>query len=317
MGHADIQTTMIYVHHQPKAAAATSCLSSSRKRQALRRGHRGPVESPNKLTQNAISGFASVKPGRTQGTNIGSKTSVYAAFCLAPKSVPAAVTIISMTEAGLEQSAYATLYRASVLAGRPGIAVADEDFSALDVVSGARSRTRALIGRLEKAGRLRPIRRGAYTLVDGGGNTRSARSTWLPRSHETVRGYCRCGTPVPRTHRPALPAHRGARGNPAAILELQRQTVRYARTDQRLAGEAIRTRKTPAAIASPARAIADSLDHPSWGVTQAQTTEAPPPPPPPPPSTISCNAIRPSRTSWPSRWPSITVMRSHGDSGYW
>lgn len=187
----------------------------------------------------------------------------------------AAVTIIGMADAGREESAYTALYRASVLAGRPGIAVAETDFPVLDAVSGARSRTRALIGRLEKAGRLRPVRRGAYTLVDAGGNTRVSAldlvAALTPKPYAVTAGA-------------ALQFHELTDQHFRLVVVLvdtqlrswryRGQTVKYARTDRKLIGAATRTRKTPAAIASPARAIADSLDHPSWGVTLAQTAEA-------------------------------------------
>ena len=50
--------------------------------------------------------------------------------------------------------------------------------------------------------------------------------------------------------------------------------VRFSRTTKPLRGGSIRTRKTRAAVATPERAIADSLDHPAWGVTLSQVTEA-------------------------------------------
>lgn len=50
--------------------------------------------------------------------------------------------------------------------------------------------------------------------------------------------------------------------------------VRYVRAGTALRGGAVRTRKTPARVATPARAIADSLSHPRWGVTLTQAVEA-------------------------------------------
>jgi len=182
---------------------------------------------------------------------------------------------MAMTSVGLEEAAYAALYRVSVLAGRPGVALADEDLAALDELSGARSRTRALIGRLEKAGRLRPVRRGAYTLVDAGGNTRVGPldlvAALTPRPYAVTAGA-------------ALQFHNLTDQHFRLVVVLvetqlrswsyRGQTVKYAKTARKIAGATTRTRKTRAAIASPARAIADSLDHPSWGVTLAQTSEA-------------------------------------------
>jgi predicted transcriptional regulator of viral defense system len=50
--------------------------------------------------------------------------------------------------------------------------------------------------------------------------------------------------------------------------------VRYSRTDRPLRRDSTRTRKTRALIATPERAIADSLAHPKWGVSLSQVVEA-------------------------------------------
>jgi predicted transcriptional regulator of viral defense system len=171
--------------------------------------------------------------------------------------------------------AFTALYRASVAAGRSGIVVADQDFEALDQLFGSRARSRALVARLEKTGRARAVRRGAYILVDAAGNVR-------PTGLELVAAL----TPKPYlvTAGASLQFHDLTDQHFRLIIVLastQRrnwkyrgQQVRYVRTGRKLAGSSIRSRRTPAAIAAPAIAIADSLDHPSWGVTLAQVAEA-------------------------------------------
>jgi predicted transcriptional regulator of viral defense system len=174
-----------------------------------------------------------------------------------------------------EEAAYTALYRASVMAGRPGIILADKDFETLDQLAGSRTRSRALVSRLEKAGRARSVRRGAYTLVDAAGNTRA-----------TALDLVAALTPKPYlvTAGAALQFHDLTDQHFRLIVVLTNtqlrnwnyrgQQIKYVRTNRRLAGLSTRSRRTPAAIATPAIAIADSLDHPSWGVTLAQVAEA-------------------------------------------
>jgi predicted transcriptional regulator of viral defense system len=174
-----------------------------------------------------------------------------------------------------QEAAFTTLYRASVMAGRPGIILADEDFRTLDRLSGSRPRSRGLVRGLERSGRARSVRRGAYTLVDAAGNTRA-----------TALDLIAALTPKPYlvTAGAALQFHDLTDQHFRLIVVLantQRrdwtyrgQQIRYVRTDRKLAGASIRSRRTRAAIAIPAMAIADSLDHPSWGVTLPQVAEA-------------------------------------------
>jgi predicted transcriptional regulator of viral defense system len=174
-----------------------------------------------------------------------------------------------------EERVYSALYRASVLAGRPGVVVAERDFEMLDQISGSRTRTRGLVRRLETAGRVRSVRRGAYTIVDAAGNTRA-----------TALDLVAALTPKPYlvTAGAALQFHELTDQHFRLMVVLARtqlrgwtyrgQQVRYVRTDRKLSGASTRSRRTSAAIASPAVAVADSLAHPSWGVTIAQVAEA-------------------------------------------
>ena len=173
------------------------------------------------------------------------------------------------------EAVYTTLYRASVLAGRPGIVVVDADAPGLDEILGTRARSRAAIARLEKAGRLRPVRRGAYTMVDAGGNARvevlDLVAALTPRPYAVTAGAALQFHDLTDQHFRLLVVLVNTQLRPWTY---RGQTIRYARTTRKLAGVATRSRKTTAAIANPARAVADSLDHPAWGVTLPQVSEA-------------------------------------------
>jgi len=174
-----------------------------------------------------------------------------------------------------EEAAYTTLYRASVVSGRPGIILAAKDFEALDRLTGSRTRSRALVSRLEKAGRARSVRRGAYTLVDAAGNTRATAldlvAALTPKPYLVTAGAALQFHDLTDQHFRLMVvlANTQLRG-----WTYRGQQIKYVRTDRKLAGVSTRSRRTPAAIATPAITIADSLDHPSWGVTLAQVAEA-------------------------------------------
>lgn len=132
-----------------------------------------------------------------------------------------------------------------------------------------------MIGALERDGRLRRIRKGAYVLADSTGGIR-------PGLLDLVAAL----TPKPYliTAGRALQFHdlsdqHFRRVHVLVPTQLRAWSwrgdeVRYARTGKPLRGTAARTRKTTARVATPERAIADSLGHPAWGVTLAQVVEA-------------------------------------------
>lgn len=173
------------------------------------------------------------------------------------------------------QDAFARLLRAASLARRPGVTVLDDDLPVLDELTGSRAESHALIAALERAGRLRRVRRGAYALVDPAGGVRAGLldliAALTPRPYLVTAGralqfhdlsdqhFRRVHVLVPRQLR---------------AWSWRGDEVRYARTDKPLRGVASRTRKTTAHVATPQRAIADSLGHPAWGVTLAQVVEA-------------------------------------------
>jgi predicted transcriptional regulator of viral defense system len=174
-----------------------------------------------------------------------------------------------------EEVAFAALYRASITARRPWIVLADPDFETLDLLFGSRSRARALVRRLEKAGRAQSVRRGAYTLADPAGNTRVTAldlvAALTPKPYLVTAGAALQFHDLTDQHfrLTVVRANTQLRG-----WDYRGQQIKYVRTDRKLVGVSTRSRRTPAAIATPAIAIADSLEHPSWGVTLAQVAEA-------------------------------------------
>jgi predicted transcriptional regulator of viral defense system len=173
------------------------------------------------------------------------------------------------------EAAYSALYRTSVLAGRPGILIVEQDLPALDSVYGARARSRASIARLERAGRLRSVRRGAYTTVDAGGNIRTDAldlvAALTPKPYVVTAGTALQFHELTDQHFRQVVVLVNTQLRPWSY---RGQTIKYARTDRKLAGLGTRSRRARAVIANPSRAVADSLDHPGWGVTLAQVAEA-------------------------------------------
>jgi len=173
------------------------------------------------------------------------------------------------------EEAYVQLSRAASLAGRPEIILLDEDADELDEFTGSRPRSHALLERLERAGRVRRVRRGVYVLVEATGGVRVDILDLIAAS--TPDPYLVTGGRALQFH--ALTDQHFRRVHVLTTSRLRSWSwrgdeVRYVRTETQLRSGAVRTRKTPARMATPARAIADSLSHPRWGVTLAQVTEA-------------------------------------------
>jgi predicted transcriptional regulator of viral defense system len=173
------------------------------------------------------------------------------------------------------EAAFPVLYRSTVLAGRPGIVVLEADLPALEERFGSRARSRALIHRLERSGRLRQVRRGAYTMVDAGGNVRAEIldlvAALTPKPYAVTAGAALQFHGLTDQHFRLLVVLVNTQLRPWSY---RGQTIRYARTGRRLVGVGTRSRRTVAVVANPARAVADSLDHPAWGVTLPQVAEA-------------------------------------------
>lgn len=174
------------------------------------------------------------------------------------------------------ERAIARLARAAHLAGRPGVAILDSDLEALDEITGDRHRSHAIVDGLERAGRLRRVRRGAYVLVGQDGTIRVGLLDLIaaitPRPylittgralefHDLTDQHFREVIVMTATHLRAW-AWRG-------------EKVRYVRVRADLVKTtATRTRTTRARIALPERAILDGLGHRQWGVTLPQIVHA-------------------------------------------
>lgn len=173
------------------------------------------------------------------------------------------------------QTAHVRLSRAASLAGRPGVVVLDEDLAEIDGLTGSRSRSHGILDRLEREGRISRVRRGIYALVDATGGLRIGVLDLIAAS--TPEPYLVTGGRALQFH--GLTDQHFRRVHVLTASQLRPWSwrgdeVRYVRTEASLRGGAFRTRKTRARIATPARAIADSLSHPRWGVTLAQVVEA-------------------------------------------
>ncbi len=173
------------------------------------------------------------------------------------------------------EAAYVALVRASTVSHTPGVVIAERDLPILDDLTGARSRSHGVIADLIAAGRLRQVRRGAYVLVNAAGvidvDILDLVAALTPRPYLVTAGR-------------ALQFHAISDQYFHQIQVLVRtqlrswswrgDTIRYSRVAHSFRGVTTRTRKTPAAIATAERAIADSLEHPGWGVTISQVAEA-------------------------------------------
>jgi predicted transcriptional regulator of viral defense system len=173
------------------------------------------------------------------------------------------------------EDAYVALSRAAALAGRPRICIIEPDLPNLDVLTGSRARSHDLLAALERAGRIHPVRRGAYVLVSSTGNV-----------GVSVLDLVAALTPEPYlvTAGRALQFHNLTDQHFRLVVVLvrkqarswswRRETVRYSRTDRPFRPAITRSKRTRAVVATPERALADSLENPSFGVTLAQVAEA-------------------------------------------
>lgn len=178
-------------------------------------------------------------------------------------------------KAAVVQEGFVQLSRAAALAGRDGVVVLDEDLPALDALTTSRARSHRVLGALERAGRLRRVRRGAYVLVDATGGVRTGILELVDAL--TPPRYLVSGGRALQFH--DLTDQHFRRVHVLVAEQLRPWSwrgdeVRYVRSASRLRVGSSRRGKAPARIASSERAIADSLDHPSWGVTLAQAVEA-------------------------------------------
>jgi predicted transcriptional regulator of viral defense system len=181
----------------------------------------------------------------------------------------------SRLRASSVREAYACLVRASSLARRPGVVLLDEDLSALSSLAGSRTESHNLIAAVEREGYLRRVRRGAYVLVDSAGGVRTGLLDLIAAL--TPKPYLVTAGRALQFHE--LSDQHFRRVHVLTPTQLRSWSwrgdeVRYSRTNRPLRGDSTRTRKTRAQVATPERAIADSLAHPKWGVTLTQVIEA-------------------------------------------
>ena len=151
--------------------------------------------------------------------------------------------------------------------------VLPRDWPLLDEISGSRGNARVLLHRLARAGRLRPIRRGAYAVRNERGvvhvSTLELIGAITMQSHLVTAGRAlqEYGLTDQGFREIVVATPAKERG-----WEWQGERVRYVRLPKRqLWGGRDRDGTT---IASPERAILDSLAHPGWGVTLSQVVEA-------------------------------------------
>lgn len=185
---------------------------------------------------------------------------------MAPRHTPIA-------ERPLSERAFVALNRRSLEAGRHPIVRLAEDIQALDSATGSRRRSQDALRQLRRDGRLRHVRRGIYLLV---APTGSADARLLPLIDAvTARPYLitagRALTELGLSDQHffrvvVLTSHR------LNDWSWQGDDVRYAM----LAPERIWGANATSGpqVASPERAILDSLANPRWGVSVAQAAEA-------------------------------------------
>jgi predicted transcriptional regulator of viral defense system len=181
----------------------------------------------------------------------------------------------SRAQASSVRETYSHLVRASSLARRPGIVVLDEDLAALDPLTGSRMESYNLLEAAEREGYLRRVRRGAYVLVDAAGGVRTSLLDLIAAL--TPKPYLVTAGRALQFHELSDQHFRRVHvlvGTQLRSWSWRGDEVRYSRTDRSLRGASTRTQKTRANIATPERAIADSLAHPKWGVTLTQVIEA-------------------------------------------
>jgi predicted transcriptional regulator of viral defense system len=152
-----------------------------------------------------------------------------------------------------------------------------EDWALVDGVTHERSRSRVAIHRLAKSGWLRPIRRGAWAVRSESGTVRLSA---LGLVGALTRG------PHLVTAGQALAFHRlsdqSFREIVVVVPNAQRSwswlgtRVRYVRMPvaEIWGGREHRFGELKTVIASPERAVLDSLAHPRWGVALSQVAEA-------------------------------------------
>lgn len=170
------------------------------------------------------------------------------------------------------------LSRAAARAGRPSVVLLAEDLPTADQATGSRARTHKLIQQLEEVGRLRPVRRGVYVIASLTGvvdvDLLALIDVVTPRPYVVTAGRALDYHGLSdQFFRKTVVLH----VRKLADWEWRGERTHYARVPSgRLwGGSDVRlAQRGRVRMATPERALLDSLAHPEWGVTLAQVTEA-------------------------------------------
>lgn len=176
-----------------------------------------------------------------------------------------------MPSADFLRSVSVQLARQSSLAGRWPVVVED-DLEAIEPLTGSREASFAALRRLAQIGQLERVRRGTYVMRDETGVLRvdlfALVDAVTPAPYLITAGRALAAHDLSDQHfRTAVVLVANLRRN----FDWRGDHVRYVVTESdRIWGAPRRG----AQVASPERAILDSLSHPRWGVTFAQSVEA-------------------------------------------
>ena len=180
--------------------------------------------------------------------------------------------------ASTAEDALTALSRAAARAGRPAIVLLAEDLPTADRVTGSRVRTHKLIQQLEEVGRLRPVRRGVYVIASLTGvveiDLLALIDVVTPKPYLVTAGRALAfhglsdqffrTTVVLHVRKLTDWAWRGERTHYARVHSGRL----WGGSDTRLA------QRGRVRMATPERAVLDSVAQPEWGVSLAQVTEA-------------------------------------------
>lgn len=180
---------------------------------------------------------------------------------------------IPIVERPLSERAFIALNRRTLEAGRHPVVRLAEDIQALDSATGSRRRSQDALRQLSRDGRLRHVRRGIYLLAAPTGSTDARLLSLIdattPRPYLITAGRALAELGLSDQHFFGVVVLSSHRLN---NWSWQGDEVRYAV----LAPERIWGANAAAGprVASPERAILDSLANPRWGVSVAQAAEA-------------------------------------------
>ena len=181
----------------------------------------------------------------------------------------------------LEDTVLRELHRAAELAGRAGIAVVADDAPRIDALSGSRARTLDAIRRLRAAGKIEQVRRGLLVLREPTGISRVTLlelvAVAVPKPYLITGGAALTVHGLTDQHFFKFPVL--TTGEVKNNLVWRGETGEFHKTaEERIwGGEKMPPRVRNAVepiVATPARALLDSINHPRYGVSLAQAVDA-------------------------------------------